>query len=506
MDACVKSATLSGVDGRVLEVTAVAEPGLPGFEQHGMHGQCLGPRADRVWSAVTASGLPWPRSKITVTVTPDWLPKHDTAVDLAIAVAVLAADCVVPAHQAAGVMYYAGLRADGRLTPVPGVLLAAVEAAKAGCRALVVAAENAAEARLVPGVPVIGASRLGEVAGWLSGGPAAEATVPRPAERSDAGDMRDIRGNRTACRAAEVSAAGGHHLSLTGLPGSGMAMLADRIPGLLPLLDKDAALQVTAVHSAAGTLDPAAPLVTVPPFSAPHHGSGVADLAGGAECGLFRPGAMSLAHRGVLFLDQAPEFPADALGALREPAKMGMITIPATRRGTDGFAGRLPARFILITASAPCQCLALRPDLGLCTCSPSARGRYAARLSGALRDRVSLRAVMTPQPGNVGEPGEATAVIAARVAAARERAALRLAGTPWMVNAEIPRDELLRRFMPDGGGWQPIERATSLGLVSDFAAADTLRVAWTIADLNGRPSPTRGDCAAALGLRMGETR
>jgi magnesium chelatase family protein len=505
MDACVKTATLSGADGRVLEVTAVAEPGLPGFEQHGMHGRCLGQRAERVWSAVTASGLPWPRSKITVSVAQDWLPKHDTAVDLAMAVAVLAADCTVPAQAAEGVMYYAGLGGDGRLAPVPGVLPAALEAANAGCRALVVAAENAAEARLVPGVPVIGASRLAEVAGWLCGGQTPEATVPRPAEPSAAGDMSDIRGNRTACLAAEVSAAGGHHLSLSGLAGSGMALLAGRIPGLLPLLDEAAALEVTAVHSAAGTLDPAAPLVTAPPFSAPHHSSSAADLAGGWESGMLRPGAASLAHRGVLFLDNAPEFDRETLDVLRSPAEIGTIT-PA-RSASHRHSGPLPARFILVTASAPCQCLAIRPDPGLCTCTPSARGRYAARLSGPLRDRVSLRAVMTPpSPCHSGEPGEATAVIAARVAAARGRAALRLAGTPWRVNAEIPRDELLARFMPDGGGWEPIERATSLGLVTDFAAADALRVAWTFADLNGRPGPTRGDCAAALGLRIGEVR
>ena len=505
MDACVKSATLSGVDGRMLEVTAVAEPGLPGFEQRGMHGWGLGQRAERAWSAVTVSGLPWPGSKITVTVAPDWLPKHDTAVDLAMAVAVLAADCTVPAHAAAGIMYYAGLGADGRLTPVPGVLRAAVEAAKAGCRALVVAAENAAEARLVPGVPVIGASRLGEVAGWLCGGPAPEVTVPRPAERSAAGDMRDIRGNRTACLAAEVSAAGGHHLSLSGPPESGMALLASRMRGLVPLLDEATALEVTAVHSAAGALDPAAPLVTVPPFCAPHHGAGAADLAGGWESGMLRPGAASLAHRGVLFLDQAPEFDRETLDVLRSPAETGTIT--RGKSASHGYRGSLPARFILITASAPCQCLALRPDPAPCTCPSSARGRYAARLSGPLGDRVSLRAVMVPpESGQAGEPGEATGVIAPRVAAARERAALRLAGTPWRVNAEIPRDELLARFMPGGGGWEPIERATSLGMVSDFAAADALRVAWTIADLNGRARPTRGDCAAALGLRMGEMR
>jgi magnesium chelatase family protein len=329
--------------------------------------------------------------------------------------------------------------------------------------------------------------------------------VQRPAARSAAGDMSDIRANRTACLAAEVSAAGGHHLSLTGPPGSGMALLASRMRGLLPLLDEAAALEVTAVHSAAGALDPTTPLVTVPPFSAPHHSSSVAALAGGWESGMLRPGAASLAHRGVLFLDNAPEFDRETLDALRLPTETGAIT-PA-RTAPHRHSRPLPARFILITASAPCQCLVLRPDPGPCACLPAVRGRYAARLSGPLRDRVSLRAVMTPpQPGQAREPGEATSVIAARVAAARKRAALRLAGTPWRVNAEIPRDELLRRFMPDGGGWEPIERATSLGILSDFAAADALRVAWTFADLSGRPSPTRDDCAAALGLRTGEMR
>ena len=503
MDACVKTAALSGVEGRVLDVTAFTEPGLPGLEQRGMHGLGLGQRAERVWAAVTASGLPWPRSKVTVTVTPDWLPKHDTAVDLAIAVAVLAAGATVPACAAAGVMYYAGLGTDGSLLPVPGVLPAAVEAAKAGCRALVVAAENTAEARLAPGVTVIGASRLAEVTGWLCGGPAPVVTVPRPAERPAAGDMADIRGNRAACLAAEVSAAGGHHLSLTGPPESGTAQIAARMQGLLPPLEEATALEVTAVHSAAGALDHAAPLVTVPPFQAPHHTSSVADMAGGWESGVLRPGAASLAHRGVLLLGHAPEFDPEVLDALRGPARTGTIT-PARGRA-NGFAGQLPARFILVTASAPCQCTALRS--GPCTCSPAARCRYAARLPAPLRDRVSLRAVMTPpSPGQAGEPGEATAAIAARVAAARERTALRLAGTPWRANAEIPEEELLRRLMPEGGGWEPIGRATALGLVTEVAAADVLRVAWTIADLNERPRPTRGDCAAALGLRMGETR
>ena len=294
-----------------------------------------------------------------------------------------------------------------------------------------------------------------------------------------------------------------------------MALLAGRVPGLLPLLDEDAAMEVTAVHSAAGALDPADPLVSVPPFCAPHHGSGAADLAGGWDSGVLRPGAASLGHRGVLFLDQAPEFGREALDVLRAPIETGEIT-PAEKRLEPAQSARCRRRFILITASAPCRCLALRTDPGPCTCC-ACRARQVRRTAvGPLRDRVSLRAAMMPPPGGqVGEAGEATAVIAARVAAARERAALRLAGTPWRANAEVPREELLRRFMPHGGGWEPIERAAGLGMVSEFAAADALRVAWTFADLNwhlkapsgrlrGRPRTPDGRTAMNTTMLSGE--
>jgi magnesium chelatase family protein len=350
-------------------------------------------------------------------------------------------------------------------------------------------------------VTVIGASRLAEVTGWLRGGPAPEVAIPRHEDRPAIGDTAEIRGNRGACLAAEVSAAGGHHLSITGPPESGAPLLAHRVHGLLPRLEKATAQEVTAVYSVAGALDPAAPLVSVPPFSAPHHTSALADMAGGWEAGVLRPGAASLAHRGVLFLDRALDFDPGVLDVLRRPTRDGMITPPRCR--VNGFRGQLPARFIVVTASVQCQCATLHS--GACTCSQAVRARYAGRLSGLLRDQVSLRAVMTPtSPGEASEPGEATAVIAARVAAARERTALRLAGTPWRVNAEVPQGELLRRFMPEDGGWEPIGRAAGLGLVTDSGAADVLRAAWTIADLNARPRPTRGDCAAALGLRIGD--
>jgi magnesium chelatase family protein len=505
MGARLMCATLLGIEGVALEVTAVTEPGLPGLEQRGLSG--LGERAERVWSAVTGSGLPWPRHKTTVTVSPALLPLHDTAIDLAMAVAVLAADETVPEPAVAGTMFYAGLAPSGSLVPLPGAFQAAAEAAKSGCRALVVAARNAAEARLAaPGMVVIGASRLGEVAGWLRDGdlpapvPAASA---RPGRAGDL-DLGGLAGDRAAYLAAEVSAAGGHHLAITGPPGSGAALLARRVHSLLPPLDAGTALEVTAVYSAAGLIDPADPLVTVAPFLVPPHSASLAEMTCGWESGLVKPGAASLAHRGVLYLDEAPHFDAEFLDALRRPAGAGTVSLPRAGRRRDTW--RLPARFTLVTASAPCPCLALRPEPVPCTCSAAARSRYAARLSGPLSDRISLRAALGTQPPLSYEPGEPVAAGAARVAAARKRTAARLAGTPWQVNAEVPADEVTSRLMPPARDFEPIRLAMDAGLLNGYAATDTLRVAWTLADLNGRPAPAYRDCAAALELRIGQSR
>jgi magnesium chelatase family protein len=385
-------------------------------------------------------------------------------------------------------------------------LQAAAEAAKSGCRALVVAAQNTAEARLAaPGIVVVGAARLDEVAGWLRDG-----DLPKPAPVSSAApgragdlDFSGLAGDRAAYLAAEVSAAGGHHLALTGPPGSGTALLARRVHALLPPLEAGRAMEVTAVYSAAGLLNPADPLVTVPPFLVPSHSASPAEMTCGWESGLIKPGAASLAHRGVLYLDEAPHFDAEVLDALRRPAGAGTVS-PST--GSRRAPWRLPARFTLITASAPCQCLALRPEPVPCTCSPAERSRYAARLSGPLGDRISLRAVLAASPPRDHEPGESVAAGAARVAAARKRAAARLAGTPWQVNAEVPAEELMSRFMPQASDFEPVRLAMDAGLLNAYAATDTLRVAWTLADLDGRPAPAYRDCAAALGLRTGESR
>jgi magnesium chelatase family protein len=303
-----------------------------------------------------------------------------------------------------------------------------------------------------------------------------------------------VAGQQPAKQAAEICAAGGHHLLLTGPPGSGATMLAERIPGLLPPLTRAQALEVTAMHSLARTLPAGRPLVTTAPMISPHHTA----TRGGRDP--VRPGAAPLAHHGVLFLDQAPEFDRAVLDALRQPLETGRVTLA---RGGQEIC--FPADFTLILAARPCPCAAAAGQA--CSCTPLQRRRYLARLSGPLRERADITIAMDPPPP-VGPPGAATfsqcsTAVACRVAAARQRAAARLAGTPWQLNARVPAAEL-HRFSPAPGALAPLERAVELGQLSRFAAGRVLAVAWTLADLADRPQPEAADISRALRLRLGE--
>jgi magnesium chelatase family protein len=304
-----------------------------------------------------------------------------------------------------------------------------------------------------------------------------------------------------ARRAAEVCAAGGHHLSLLGPPGAGKTMLAERIPTILPRLDTDAALEVTAIHSVAGTLPPGIPLLRDPPFLAPHHTATKAAIVGGGS-GVIHPGSASLAHRGVLFLDEAPEFARDVLDALRQPLESGEVVI-----ARSGMTARFPARFTLVLAANPCPCAKTAASGAACTCTPLMRRRYLARLSGPLLDRVDVKVELLPvgraellSDRQLAEP---SAVVADRVREARLRAARRLDGTPWRLNAEVPGSELRRRFRPAGGALTPLERAMDLGQVSARGADRIIRMSWTLADLAAASRPGRDQIGAALALWLG---
>ena len=308
-------------------------------------------------------------------------------------------------------------------------------------------------------------------------------------------------GQPLARRAVEICAAGGHHLMLLGPPGAGKTMLAERIPTILPPLTPAAALEVTSIHSIAGTLPPGSPLITEPPFCGPHHTATKAAIVGGGT-GMIRPGAASLAHMGILLLDEAPEFDRDVLDALRQPLESGQVVL-----ARSGVTARFPARFTLVLAANPCPCARAGSQRGACTCTPLARRRYLGRLSGPLLDRVDVKVEVLPvgRAELLGDGGaaEPSPVVAERVAAARQRTAHRLSGTAWRLNAEVPGSALRRRFTPAPGALAPLERAMELGEISARGVDRVLRVSWTLADLAGRQRPGAEDTCYALGLWLG---
>ncbi|MEU7052113.1 YifB family Mg chelatase-like AAA ATPase [Streptomyces eurythermus] len=524
------SVALVGVEGVVVEVQADLEPGVAAFTLVGLPDKSLTESRDRVRAAVVNSGATWPSKKLTVGLSPASVPKAGSGFDLAVACAVLGAAERIDPRVLADIVMIGELGLDGRVRPVRGILPAVLAAADAGYEQVVVPECAAAEASLVPGVSVLGVRSLRQLIAVLAEEPVPEEEPDGPgrpdpllaglrvpgtgaatgmhsvgaAQHDHDHDLADVVGQTAARTAVEVAAAGGHHLFLEGPPGAGKTMLAERLPAVLPRLTREDSLEVTAVHSVAGLLPPGKPLIDVAPYCAPHHSATMQSLVGGGP-GIARPGAVSLAHRGVLFLDEAPEFHSQTLDALRQPLESGHVVI-ARSAGVV----RFPARFLMVLAANPCPCGRFSLRDSLCECPPSAIRRYHSRLSGPLLDRVDLRVEVDPvtraQLTEPGARGESTATVADRVRQARERAAARLAGTPWRTNSEVPGRELRSRYHAAAGAMDEAERSLERGVLTARGIDRVLRVAWTIADLVGHDRPDVTDVALALHLRTGVPR
>ena len=493
MIATVPSAILLGIDGQPVTVEVHIGHGLPSFTVVGLPDAACRESRDRVRAAFASTGLDFPKTRITVNLAPSGLRKVGSGLDLPIAVAVLAAGGRVDPRALAACAFVGELGLDGAVRPVPGVL-SLVEAA--GQPAVVVPAASAAEAGLLDRVTVRSVSSLRQLVASLDGSEpwpshqAVAAASPPPCEL----DLADVRGQPLGHWAVEVSAAGGHHLLLVGPPGAGKTMLASRLAGVLPPLAPADALETTRIHSAGGLSLPVNGLVAQPPFRAPHHSASVTSLIGGGST-VLRPGEISFASNGVLFLDELGEFPRTALDTLRQPLEDGAVRICRARQAVS-----FPARFLLVAAMNPCPC-GLGGPLGACRCTPAERTRYERRVSGPLLDRFDLRVIVSrPEVSELLDDRrpEPSAVVAARVAAVRAVAA----GRGVRCNAELSGPALDRVAVLSADAKRLVEHRLRSGRLSARGLVRVRRVARTLADLDADDGAVVDERAIAAALEL----
>ena len=487
-----------GVEARIVEVQCAVAPGMPAFQVVGLPDKAVSEARDRVRSALTAMAVALPSKRITVNLSPADLPKEGSHFDLPIALALLAAIEILPAEEVEGTVALGELSLDGRLVPVLGALPAAMAAAGEE-KTLICPRASGPEAAWVGATPVFAPASLGEAIRHFTG--QAPLTPARPGEvtRATGGrDLRDVKGQERAKRALEIAAAGRHHLLMVGTPGSGKSMLAARLPGILPPLGPAEALETSMIHSLAGLLDEGG-ISRTRPFREPHHTASMAAIVGGGRGA--KPGEISLAHNGVLFLDEFPEFPRAVLETLRQPIETGEVVVARANAHI-----RYPCRFLLVAAANPCKCGYLTDPARACGKAPLCGEDYLGRISGPLMDRIDLRVEVPPVAYtdlDLPETGEASDTVAARVAAARERQTSRFADHETArVNADAEGQLLEEVASPDADGRDLLARVAEKFGLSARGYHRILRVARTIADLDGSDSVRKPHVAEAVSFRL----
>ena len=516
--ATARTVSLHGALGHLVDVQADVSAGSATFTMVGRPDLSLREAGDRCRMAIVNSELEWPATRrITVLLSPADLVKRGPHFDLAVAVAVLGASGQVPLGALTDTAFIGELTLDGRLRCVPGVLPMVMAAAERGVRHVFVPEPQAREASMVPGMAVLGLRSLTQVVAELNGDevPTAPPVEPmsgsrlltwRGEQRLDDVDLADLAGMADAKYALEVAAAGGHALLLAGPKGGGKTSLAERLPSILPDLTPEESLELTAIHSLAGLLDPGAGMIVRPPFSAPHHDATKASIVGGGS-GQVRPGEISRAHAGVLFLDEFPLFRNDIIEALRQPLESGDITVARAEESVT-----LPARGMLVLAANPCPCgeWSEQQKSNACHCRAPIVRDYRAKLTGPVADRIDITRVVGPlSRHDRGGPVETSATVRERVAAARERQHVRFAGLPWRLNAQVPSTALRDQWPLATGAGTRLRELVFSGRLSSRGAVRVHRLAWTVADLitvstGHERSPGSHELDVALGLRLGD--